>query len=387
LVPAVLLLLSVAFFSASARAAEPFHYPAKKHNGGELKYMNGLPVLIVEGTPDQIGEQVGVLGVKPGARLLNYPLDFLKAFHLELTWTWFIREGKKMLKQFPPDHLQEMEGIAKSSGIDRDYIVAGNTMFDLKKLFACSTLIVEPDRSATKGPLFGRNLDFPSFGYLHEYTVVTIYRPKGKHAFASVGFPGMVGCLSGMNDAGLSLAVLEVFAVKDAREKYDETGTPYGLCYRRLLEECTTVDEAERLLKKMKRVTTTNLAICDKNGGAVLEVTPKHVVRRPPQDQICACTNHFHTADLKPDQQENLYTTKERYQALLKSCQGKPKLDLADVQAGLHAANQGKGTLQTMIFEPAALRLHLAYGKCPSSALPVQALDLAPLFRNGNAPH
>jgi predicted choloylglycine hydrolase len=260
-------------------------------------------------------------------------------------------------------------------------------MFDLKKLFACSTLIVEPDRSATKGPLFGRNLDFPSFGYLQDYSLVTIYRPKGKHAFASIGFPGVIGCLSGMNDAGLSLAVLEVFAVKNPKEKYDENGTPYGLCYRRILEECTTVDEAERLLNKMKRVTTTNLAICDKHGGAVLEVTPKHVVRRPPQDKLCACTNHFLTAELKPDQQDNLYTTIERYQALLKTCQGKPKLDIADVQAGLHAASQDDETLQTMIFEPAALRLHLAFGKLPSSALPLKPLDLAPLFHNGQPKH
>jgi hypothetical protein len=379
------LFLFAALLPASAYAAEPFRYPKKKHGGGELKYVNGLPVLVVQGTPQEIGEQIGMLGVKPAARLLHYPKDFLARIPLaEVAWSVLVSEGKRMLKQFPPDHLQEMDAIAKASGFDRDYIVAANTMFDLKKLIACSALIVQPDRSATRGPLFGRNLDYPSFGYLHEYSLVTIYRPKGKHAFASIGFPGVVGCLSGMNDAGLSLAVLEVFAVKDGQEKYDDTGTPYALCYRRILEECATVDEAERLLKSMKRITTTNLAICDKHGGAVLEVTPKHVARRLPENNVCACTNHFLTPDLKPDELENFFNTLKRYQALLKTCQGKQHLDLADVQASLHAAHQGRGTLQTMIFEPAALRLHLAFGTCPSSALPVKRLDLAPLFRQGH---
>ena len=87
-------------------------------------------------------------------------------------------------------------------------------MFDLKKSLACCRAADRPNRSATGNVLFGRNLDYPSLGYAHEYSLVTVYRPTGKHAFASIGFPGLVGCLSGMNDAGLSLGVLEIYAVK-----------------------------------------------------------------------------------------------------------------------------------------------------------------------------
>ena len=36
---------------------------------------------------------------------------------------------------------------------------------DIKKL-GCSTLFVAPERSATGGPLLGRNFDFPTFGVL-----------------------------------------------------------------------------------------------------------------------------------------------------------------------------------------------------------------------------
>jgi len=36
--------------------------------------------------------------------------------------------------------------------------------------------------------------------------------------------------------------------------------------------------------------------------------------------------------------------------------------------------------MQTMIFEPTSLRLHLAFGRLPSSAQPREMLELAPLF-------
>jgi len=46
--------------------------------------------------------------------------------------------------------------------------------------------------------------------------------------------------------------------------------------------------------------------------------------------------------------------------------------------------NLGGLTVQTMIFEPATLKLHLAIGSCPSSALPMKELDLKPLFTNSS---
>src|SRR5207249_10385214 len=45
----------------AAAAEKPFRYPEGKHEKGELKYVNGVPVLTVEGTPEEIGAQIGVL--------------------------------------------------------------------------------------------------------------------------------------------------------------------------------------------------------------------------------------------------------------------------------------------------------------------------------------
>ena len=113
----------------------------------------------------------------------------------------------------------------ESVRVERREAVAANTLWDLKnirpwQLLGCSSLIVQPPLSATGGPLLARNLDFFGRGYLHEYSLLIVHPargtaggpspPGGARAFASIGFPGVLGCFSGINDAGLALSSHEV---------------------------------------------------------------------------------------------------------------------------------------------------------------------------------
>ena len=68
---------------------------------------------------------------------------------------------------------------------DLDVLTFENVVYDLSRFPACSTLAVESSHSALGGPLFGRNFDFPSFGFLNNYSLLIVYRPEGKHAFVS----------------------------------------------------------------------------------------------------------------------------------------------------------------------------------------------------------
>jgi hypothetical protein len=327
-----------------------------------------------------MGEAVGALALAPAERMVSYPEDLLEHYHCGFLRPMFLRQGKRMCAAFPDDFRQELDAISRTSHVDRDHLVLGNTLFDLKKILACSALLVEADHSATGKPVLARNLDYPSLGYAHEYSLVTVYRPNGKHAFASIGFPGLVGCLSGMNDAGLALAVLEVFQVKVGMKKLDRTGLPYALCYRRLLEECTTIAEARSLLEGMHRTTTTNLVLADQTGVAVFEVSPERVLQRTAPNGTCVCTNHFCSAVLRPVFCVNVAHSFERFGTLEATGSRRERLDLADLHEALNAACDPRETLQTMIFEPAALRLHLAIGACPASAQPLTTLELAPLL-------
>jgi len=358
----------------ASSADEPFRYTEARFEKAELRYVNGLPVLTVEGTPQDLGRQQAALTADVAVHIMAHPGNLLKKVEREEFLPDLLETGRVLLPQLPKDHLEELEAFARQSGMDLDVLAGVNLMVDAYRGgFGCSSLLVAPARSQTGGPLFGRNLDFFTGGRLQQYSLVTIFRPLGKHAFVSVGFPGMLGCLTGMNDAGLTVAVHEVFFSRDGANIFNPSGTPYTFAFRRILEECTTVAEATDLLRRTERTTFLSLAVCDRERGAVLEMTPKTVAGRRGSDGICACTNHFRTRQLAT------IALGWRHRILMRSRQAE-QIDLDYVAAKLHQVNLGRLTMQTMVFEPVPLKLHLAIGSCPSSALPLKELELAQFF-------
>ncbi len=362
-----------------ARPALPavsFPYREARYGPAELKYIEGLPVLFVEGSPAEIGQQSAALVAGQARQLVDYPRLLLAKIGLGEKFPALVAAGQRLLPQFPPDHRAELEAFARTAGLDRDLLVGVNTMVDAYPGgLGCSSLLVEASRSKAGGPLFGRNLDFYSLGILQKYSLVVVCRPNGKRAFCAVGFPGMVGCLSGMNDAGLALAVHEVLLAGDGASLFDSRGVPYTLLLRRILEECRTVDEAERLVRATPRTTLFNLALCDRQQARVLEVTPRTVAARHPERGLLACTNHFRSPELRTP-----FRFSWRYAALWDS-QEQARLGVADIARKLHEVSQGPMTLQTMVFDPAAMRLHVSIGASPASALPLRALDVGPLVQ------
>jgi isopenicillin-N N-acyltransferase like protein len=370
------LLLAIGLLIVSAaRAEETRVFREARSDGAELKYINGLPVLLVSGTPEEIGRQKAVLTAETVKKIADYPRQLLEHSSRKDRAPKFREMSQLLARQLPADYRAELRAFADHSGIDRDLGILANTLADIYRgSFSCSSLIVEPERSATGGPLFGRNLDFYTLGLLDKYSLVTVHRPQGKHAFVSIGFPGLFGCISGMNDAGLALAVHEVFLAHDGAAIFNPKGMPYAFCFRQILEQCTTVEEAEKLLRASERTTILSLAVCDRRRSVVLEMTPQSVASRRASESICACTNHFRSDELA------VLPWCNRYRKLVQARNAQRPLDVADVAKKMDEVSMGRLTVQTMIFEPAALKLHLAIGSCPSSALPLKLLELGPLF-------
>jgi hypothetical protein len=360
-------------------AADVFRYPEATHGAGELRYINGIPVLTVEGSPEEMGEQLGALGLKPATPLLKSADEMIAHYGWQPIFKLVLKTGNFMLPRFPADHAKELDAAAGGSEWSRDMLVFGNTILDLRRIVACSSVIVEGERTTTGEPLLGRNLDWPPVARLHEYTLVVVYRPEGKRAFASITFPGVLGCTSGMNDVGLAIAMLDSFSSRDGAPSLNPLGIPTVFMLRRILEECATVEEATTLLRSIERASSLNIAVCDRQRGAVLEVTTKNVIERPAEAGVCLCTNHFRSAELAMN--------KEcwRYEKLLASM-GAKTYSISDIAERLHAVNQGENTLQTMVFEPAKLQLHLAFGAGPASRFPMKRVDLSALLQKKQKP-
>jgi isopenicillin-N N-acyltransferase like protein len=358
-------------------AQTPTSFPAAKHGKGVLAYVQGVPVLTVRGTPAEIGEQFGVLAVKNAPDLDGLHRRFLKELGLDQAELLLKVMARRLEPGVPADHLAEMTAAGKAAGRDLDLLLFANAAYDLNSTMGCSTVVVEKARSETGGPLLGRLFDWDPVTGIDDHTLVAVFHPVGKRSFATVTISPIAGCISGMNDAGLCCTLNQV-RLKQSKDKapFDWTGTPTMLAFRRVLEECGTVAEAEALLRGMKRTTTAGLTVCDPNGGAVFEITPKSLEVRQPVNGVTLCTNHFCSEELgRGDKCKRL----DKLAQLQKQ---DAKLGVDAIFTELDGVHQGKMTWQAMVFEPAAKVLHLKLGDGKTSATKSKTirLDLGKMF-------
>lgn len=368
-------------FALPAFGQAPVEYPFKAgtHGKGELKFIQGVPVLTVQGKPAEIGEQIGILVGKHSPNPTPVLQQFLKDVKLGGTFDVLKVFALKLKVGMPADHLAEMESLAKASDYEFEMLMLINSIYDLSSGMGCSTFIAESERSDTKTPIFGRNFDWmPSKG-LPQQSMVIVYKPEGKRAFATVTLAPIAGMISGMNDAGLSCTINAIALAKSKdKAKFDWDATPMLLLFRRVLEECKTVEEAKKLIESSKRTTAACLTLCDVNGGAVFEITPKSVEVRKPDNGATCCTNHFLSATLGGGKE---CPRLEKLTALQKKSD---PLNVEDVFAVLESVNQGKATIHSMVFEPKQRMLHLKIGDGTTSATKYKAaeIDLGKLFGN-----
>jgi isopenicillin-N N-acyltransferase like protein len=349
-------------------------YPISKFEGGELRHHQGIPILILSGTPQEMGRQYGKLGLVPAKPLIAKLDQLVEQAGFKPVYPLLMQISAGLGTLFPKHAIEELDAAAKVAEIDRKVLIFGNTIGDLAKHPSCSTMVVEPGRSTTRESLFGRNFDWLDFENLAEHTMVTVRKTPGKFAFASISLPAIVGVISGMNEHGLALTLNEITRSNDGSPKF-KVGMPLLLIHREILENCKNIDEAEAFYKKANPTTWAAVTICDPKAGCVLEVTPTQVIRRRTDVGVTCCTNHFRTDPLKSK------TECWRYSKLAEYQNSDKKLGLADVAGALHDVNQGRNTMQTMIFEPGSLTLHLSFAGRPSTAQPLVKIELADLFK------
>ena len=115
-----------------------FRYPEAAAHGGRLEYHGPIPVLVVDGDEAAIGRQVGELALRPAARLLDYPFDYLRAqvkvpLLPRLLWLLLGRKCRALYRNIPAAYRAEAEAIA-AAGFGRDLMVRANTLFDMSHL-------------------------------------------------------------------------------------------------------------------------------------------------------------------------------------------------------------------------------------------------------------
>jgi isopenicillin-N N-acyltransferase like protein len=274
--------------------------------------------------------------------------------------------------QLRPEHKAELTALATAAQIDPGDLMLANCFLDLTPINACSTITLPASAAADGVARFGRNLDFPAMNIADKYSVLLVVRPNdGRHAYAAVSWPGLIGVLTGMNEHGLTLANMEV-----DRPMGLPKAMPYTLLYRTVLERCKTVDEAVKLLDETPRQTPNNLMLMDAAGNrAVVELTPEKItVRRGLPDLALISTNHHRGEE---QQQPGMC---RRYDYLRKTADtAHGRIDVPSIESMLGKVQQGKMTLQSMVFEPSNRTMYLSLGS-EAATREYQKVDLKTYF-------
>lgn len=231
--------------SEIAAPGPTLRHPVKENRDvphGKLRWVDGHRVVLLAGTPQQIGKAHGQLLGREAKLCVESTLHTIGLVDTIRTGKWFpdrLREAHgRLQKHIPADHLAETDALADAIGISQETARLTNVF---PELFHCSGFAVFG--SATEGGVLyhGRVLDYMTHIGLQDAATTFIIAPEGKIPFVSVGYAGFVGTVTGMNARQISLGEM------GGRGEGQWDGVPMATLMRRALEECTTLDEVKRL--------------------------------------------------------------------------------------------------------------------------------------------
>ena len=302
------------------------------YDGNFLRHSeSGLWELFVKGDAFQRGEAIGKLS----SDLLHYQekvfVDQIREIvpsdsYLKFLRFFIVLFNRHLGENVLEEYRNEIYGISLSCTHEYDFIGTpyerqlnyhsahdlGHAMQDYM-LVGCSSFATWGTQSADSSLLIGRNFDFYVGDAFAENKQVAFYTPDPGYKFASVGWPGMIGVLSGMNETGLTVTI-------NAAKSAVPTGsaTPISILTREILQYASTIDEAFAIAKKRKTFVSESILIGSAKDGkaAIIEKSPeKTVLFKGKESDRLISTNHYHSEEFSKDERnmENIRTSDSPY--------------------------------------------------------------------------
>ena len=221
---------------------------SKKTAHGQLKYVEGQRLVVLAGTPEQIGTAHGELLKDESQRCIDSVLNAFGSVQTIASGRWFrhdLAAAYARLRPFiPPDHIAETRALAVSLGQSPELLEQLNVF---PEMFHCSGFAVF-NSATVDGKLYhGRVLDYMTTIGLQDAATTFVVSVDGKIPFANVGYAGFTGSVSGMNMQAISLGEM------GGRGEGQWDGVPMATLMRRALEECSTLEQVTDLWTKSPR--------------------------------------------------------------------------------------------------------------------------------------
>lgn len=208
----------------------------------------------------------------------------------------------------------EIATLAQQIGADWRDVVLANVSYDLKLAsLGCSTVALP----TPSGPVLARNMDWWPEAVLARASYLFRYHRGGRLHFASAGWPGAVGVVTGLSGRGFAVVLNAVQGPENNRK----TGYPVLLHLRRVVEDATSFEEALRWLASQTLLAPALFTLVGTRNEqrVVIERTPtRFALRWPRGDEPLVTTNDYRLL-FQPETHagaEIYVTTCRRYEAL-----------------------------------------------------------------------
>lgn len=247
---------------------------AAKTEHGELRWVDGQRLVLLQGTPEQVGRAHGQLLQTQSHACIDSVLHAFGTVQTVINGRWFRRDledaYERLRPHIPVDHLTETRALADSLGLPQDTMEVLNVF---PELFHCSGFAVFGDATVDGKLYHGRVLDYMTMIGLQDAATTFVIAIDGKIPFATVGYAGFTGSVSGMNLQRVSLGEM------GGRGEGQWDGVPMATLMRRALEECHTLAEVVALWRDNPRTCEYYYVFADgKDRSAVgVAATPEKV--------------------------------------------------------------------------------------------------------------
>lgn len=325
--------------------------------GGRVALRGGLGLLELAGTAEERGRQ--------HARLAGRQIaDLLAVMRFNPAGTIHADRLAGCIAAIRPEDRAELAAIAAGTGIPERELLDANATIETM----CSAVVRVPPGGP---PVIARNMDFFPPGPLGQATVLQVARAPGRHAYAAVTWPGMVGVISGLNDAGLTACILLNWHGAQV-----QPGEPLPLRVRQLLAGCADVDQAVAALGASPVGSRHYVLLADRRRAVLAWWTPDGLRLDLPRDGWLVATN-LERAGGRP-------VAGDARGACLLACTADAPADPdpAWFRSVVTAGYMPHLNAQAMVFRPAERRLELALaeGGRPAALQPWTSVDLGAIL-------
>ena len=225
---------------------------------GRFELIDGTRVLYLEGTPEEMGHQHGVLLKKEINNVLNRILYGVGVGSSFAKGRWFfgeIEQAQARLNPFiDPRYLAEMDALALATGHEKEEIRLANFF---PELFHCSGFALMGKATADGKLYHGRVLDYLRGLGLEQNAVVIVNKPDQGNAWVNISYAGFIGSVTAMNEKHLSIGEM------GGRGEGNWDGKPMAQLVREVMEKANTLDEAVALMRKGPRTCEYYYVIAD----------------------------------------------------------------------------------------------------------------------------